>query len=152
MIKFSKASSNKKAFDHVNNGPHKFKTGTRKGFYINGKMVVNDVVMKMNQKPKSGRTYKVYRGIGGRKLQKARLHVASSPNEYPAVITGALRKSVDFKVLGFTRMEFGAGNTRVRYAKFLEKRNKYLKRTVTATGNQFKANLNREINKAMGLR
>jgi hypothetical protein len=152
MIKFKRASSNKKAFDHINNGSHRFKTGARKGFHINGKMVVNDVVTKMNQKPKSGRSYKVYRGIGGRKLQKPRLHVASSPDEYPAVITGDLRKSVDFKVLGFSRMEFGAGSNKVRYAKFLEKRNKYLRRTVRATGNQFKANLNREINKAMGLR
>ena len=49
-------------------------------------------------------------------------------------------------------MEFGAGDNKVDYAKHLEKRNKFLRKTMKATANQFKANLNREISKSMGIR
>jgi hypothetical protein len=152
MIIFKRGPNNKKTLDLINDSPHRFRTGARRGFAINGRMLVADVITKMNKKPKGGRSYKIYRGLGGRKLKRARIHIASTPSEYPAVITGALRKSVDFKILGFSEMEFGAGNNRVKYAKPLEKRNKYLTRTVAATSNQFKINLNREIRKQLGLR
>lgn len=152
MIKFSRGASNKRAYNHINDGPHKFRTGARRGFAINGKMLVADVITKMNQKPKSGRKYKIYVGIGGRRLKKPRIHVASTPSEYPAVITGRLRKSVDFKVLGYSKMEFGAGSSKIRYAKPLEERNKYLTRTMRVKQNAFKTNLNREIRKSMGLK
>jgi hypothetical protein len=152
MIEVKASSQNDKVMKLINNQPHLFRRGARRGFAINGKLIVSDVVTKMNQKPKGGRSYKVYRGIGGRMLKRPRTHVASSPDDYPAVITGELRKSVDFRVKGYSRMEFGAGNNNVKYAKTLEKRNKYLRRTMKATSNQFKENLNREIRKSMRIK
>ena len=152
MINVKSSPQNAKVFKLINNQPHLFRTGARRGFHINGKIIVNDVVSKMNKKPKSGKSYKIYTGIGGKSLRSPRKHIASTPDEYPGVISGDLRKSVDFLVKGYSRMEFGAGNNQVKYAKHLEKRNKYLRRTMKATSNQFKENLNREIRKSMGIK
>ena len=95
----------------------KIQQGMRQSFYLAGKAIVKESRRLINLKPKSGRTYIVKVGIGGKPLAKARRHVASAPGEAPAVITGDLRKSVDFKVHGHTILEIGA-NT--EYARELE--------------------------------
>jgi len=56
------------------------------------------------RKPKSGRLY-IRRDRAGRR----RRHVASAPGETHANMTGALRRSVDFKVRGSKQLEFGYG-------------------------------------------
>ncbi len=146
-----KKTSKKDFSKHFKHSSTKFKDGARKGFDINGQMLVKDVRHEMTHGRKSGNTYKVYRGLGGRKLKRPRLHIASTPSEYPAVITGDLRKSVDYKVRGSTRLEFGAGNGFMIYPKILEERNQFLKRTFEKHKNQFKTNLNREIKKSLGI-
>lgn len=141
--------------------PQEIKIGLRKGAYLVGKSLVKDTKREMNIKPKSGRTYTIYKGIGGRKLKRPRKHIASAPlKESPAVITGLLRKSVDFKVRGTSRLEFGAGDDDVKYARILEVggragRNKatkiqgrfYLKKSINRQRKQTKRTLEREINK-----
>ena len=91
--------------------------GVRKGFYFAGKSLVKESVKLINTKPKSGRFYKVSVGIGGRGLKNSRRHQASASGEAPAVITGSLRRNIDFKVHGSNFIEFG---NNLDYGKFLE--------------------------------
>jgi len=108
----------------------------------------------MSQK-KSGRSYKILKGIGGRGLKNYRVHTASSASETPAVITGTFRKSIDFLVRGNRTLEFGSGNEGLakEYAKVLElgssrmAARQPLGRTVRKLQNQVKTNITREINK-----
>ena len=135
--------------------PEKIKHGMRRGLYISGNSLTKDVRTRMTSRNKSGRVYKIYKGIGGKRLKVARRHTASAPGEYPSVISGDLRKSVDFKVMGSTRMRFGAGNSQVDYAKRLEegsgrlKPRRYLQQTVRRFQNEIKDNINREISKSI---
>ena len=101
----------------------------RRGLYTAGKLLTNDLKKSMTARNVSGRKYKVYVGIGGRRLIRGRIHTASRPSELPAIITGAYRKSIDFKVLGSTRMIFGSATFAKAYAKQLEERNKPIKKT-----------------------
>jgi len=107
----------------------------------------------MTRGSRSGRTYRVYRGIGGRLLNRPRLHTASTANELPGVISGNYRKSIDFLVKGSSRLEFGAGTRGLAdYAVFLEKgtskmtARRPLRKTVKKLGNQVNTNITKEIN------
>lgn len=128
--------------------------GFRFGAYISGKELVSDLREDM-KKPKHGRTYRVYKGIGGTKLKRPRLHKASSESEIPAIITGEFRKSVDFAVRGSKRLEFGSGNEGLakKYAKALEfgsskmAARKPIQRTAKKLQNQVNKNLSNSINK-----
>lgn len=51
--------------------------------------------------------------IGGKK------HIASKAGDSPNNMTGALRKTVRYEIKGNV-LEFGAGNRKVNYAKYLE--------------------------------
>lgn len=152
-FKITKGSGNKKAFNAIAKMPKGVKTGMRRGAFISGKELVADVVKNMTHGTKTGRIYKISSGRGGRLLKKPRLHQASAAGEYPAVISGDLRSTVGFKVRGYTRMDFGAGSSSIKYAKFLEngtskmKPRKYLKQTINKLGNRIKTNIVREINK-----
>lgn len=99
----------------------------RSAFYNIGKDLVSSARKYIDEKPKHGRTYKVYLGRGGKRLKRRRDHVASAPGEAPAVVTGALRASVDFVVKGTNELEFGTHAPEsgrhgqgVGYGKFLE--------------------------------
>ncbi len=153
--------STEKVFRDLNKLPQEIKRGIRRGAYLVGKSLVKDTKREMNLKPKTGRTYTIYTGIGGRKLKRPRKHIASAPlRESPAVISGFLRKSVNFKVRGSSRLEFGAGDDNVKYARILEVggrtgRNKaakiqgrfYLKKSINRQRQQTKRTLEREIDK-----
>lgn len=93
----------------------------RHAFYDLGKELVKDAVKLINTKPKHGRTYRKSIGIGGRRRAPYN-HVASAPGEAPAVITGELRKSVNFTVHGSNQMQFGVDLTKgnAPYGMFLE--------------------------------
>lgn len=138
--------------------PQRIKRGIRRGAYISGKELVKEARDRMNNKPKGGRTYKIYRGIGGKSLKRPRLHKASKAGEAPAVISGKLRKSTDFKVKGDKNLIFGAGGGDVKYARILERggttgRNRatkiegrfYLRDTTRKLSNNVKRNLGREV-------
>lgn len=109
----------------------------------------------MTTKSKSGRVYLVNRGIGGRRLSKPRRHVASAPNEFPAVITGNLRKSVAFKVEGSNRLQISMGGSEAPYAKFLEfgtskmKARQPLRRGVISSKRNIKRHLENAIKTAL---
>ena len=76
--------------------------GIRRGLYLSGKKIMRDLNKDILRKPRSGRVYTV-RTSGGRR----RRHVASVPGEAPANRSGALRKSREFLVQGWSRMKLG---------------------------------------------
>ncbi len=153
-------SETKKTLLDLSRMPQEVKRGIRRGAYLIGKELVKETRERINDKPKGGRTYKIYKGIGGRSLNRPRLHKASAPNEAPAVITGRLRKTIDFKVRGSKSLEFGAGSSQVKYARILEvggttgrggrtkiKARNYLRNTTRKLSNKVKITLRREVNK-----
>lgn len=97
------------------------KRAVRKAFYDIGKDLVKTAVALIDKKPKHGRTYRLTRGLGGRRRPLYN-HVASAPGEAPAVITGELRESINFTVHGSKDLQFGVDLTRgdAPYGKFLE--------------------------------
>lgn len=128
--------------------------GFRTGAFISGNLLVNDLRKSMSE-TKTGRSYRVSRGIGGKKLQRSRLHIASAPSETPGVITGEFRKSIDFLVRGNRNLEFGSGSNGLAgaYAKFLEEgtskmeARKPVGRTVEKLKSTVKSKLTIQVNK-----
>lgn len=138
--------SSKKILDQL--GKKNFVTALRRGGYTSGKEMTNFLRSEMTKKGRSGRTYKIYRGLGGRLLKKPRLHQASAVGEFPAVITGAFRKSVDFKVQGL-KLTFGSGLGGLKYAEYLEKIREPVKRTAKMFDKNINTNIVKELNKAV---
>lgn len=153
MIKVKAGSDNEKTMKFLYELPVDLTKAIRQGFYTSGKQLVADLNKDMKA-PKSGRTYKVYRGVSG-KLKKPKLHVASAPSETPAIITGKFRKSVDFAVRGNRTLEFGANESAPEYAEFLEKGTSKMqarepfKRTVLKLKDKIKSNIDIQLKKAM---
>ena len=153
MIKVKAGSNNEKTMKFLYELPVDLTKAIRQGFYTSGKQLVADLNKDMKA-PKSGRTYKVYRGVSG-KLKKPKLHVASAPSETPAIITGKFRKSVDFAVRGNRTLEFGANESAPEYAEFLEKGTSKMqarepfKRTVLKLKDKIKSNIDIQLKKAM---
>lgn len=151
MIKFTESKEGKKAMDAFMKLPAETERQMRRGLYISGKMLEHDLKKNITKKGRSGRIYTIYKGLGGRLLKKPKKHQASTPNELPAVISGDYRKSIGFKVLGSSRMEFGSGgNGKAKdYAEYLENRNQPLGKTVRKLRNQINSNITKEINRGM---
>lgn len=153
MIKVKAGSSNEKTMKFLYELPVDLTKAIRQGFYTSGKQLVADLNKDMKA-PKSGRAYKVYRGVSG-KLKKPKLHIASAPSETPAIITGKFRKSVDFAVRGNRTLEFGANQSAPEYAEFLEKGTSKMearepfKRTVLKLKDKIKSNIDIHLKKAL---
>jgi len=156
MFKLIESPQNEKSIVAVFKAPLHIAKGIRQGSAISGKALVSDLRKSMKE-TKSGKTYRVYKGIGGKKLKRSRLHIASSSSQTPAIITGNFRKSIDFKVLGSSRLEFGSGSRGFAkdYARVLElgsskmAARKPLGRTVEKLGNQVAHNISKQINKGL---
>lgn len=153
MIKVTSGNENNKTMKFLYEMPVELTKAIRQGFYISGKQLVADLNKDMKM-PKSGRTYKVYRGVSG-KLKKPKLHIASSPSETPAIITGKFRKSVDFAVRGNRTLEFGANESAPEYAEFLEKGTSKMearepfKRTVLKLKDKIQSNIDTQLKKVL---
>lgn len=149
MLRLIPSVENQKALDSVKKSIKQFKDGYRKGLYFTGKAAQAFIRKEMTSGKKTGRLYLVSVGRGGKRLKKPRKHIASGPDEYPAVITGDLRASVGFQVYGFDTMELGA-NT--EYAKDLEvgrgriKPRRYLEQTVEHFSIHTKTLISTQIN------
>lgn len=96
----------------------------RKTFYEIGKDLVADTKEIINKTPKTGKMYRRYYGQKGA-LKRPSYYTASAPGESPAVVTGKLRKSINFTVSGNYEMKFGVDLDRANadYGKYLEYRN-----------------------------
>jgi len=153
MIKVKAGTNNEKTMKFLYQLPVELTKAIRQGFYTSGKQLVADLNKDMKA-PKSGRAYKVYRGVSG-KLKKPKIHVASAPSETPAIITGKFRKSVDFAVRGNRTLEFGANQSAPEYAEFLEKGTSKMearepfKRTVIKLKDKIKSNIDIQLKKAL---
>lgn len=153
MIKVTSGNENNKTMKFLYEMPVELTKAIRQGFYISGKQLVADLNKDMKM-PKSGRAYKVYRGVTG-KLKKPKFHIASAPSETPAIITGKFRKSVDFAVRGNRTLEFGANESAPEYAEFLEKGTSKMearepfKRTVLKLKDKIKSNVDIQIKKVL---
>lgn len=133
-------------------------TAIRRAFYMIGKDL-KSTANRLLLEPKHGKVYKIKRG--GRLIR----HRASAPGEAPANLSGDLRRSLDFNVVGADRLEFGyrekfQGKTSQRgtfYGKFLELGTRKMKPRpgllISIRKNQanaqehFENELNRELNK-----
>lgn len=154
MFKLIEDPQNQKVYMANAALPNHITKGIRMGAYISGKQLVESLRRDMSQ-PKSGRQYKISKGIGGRGLKNSRIHTASAAPETPAIITGKFRKSIDFLVRGNRTLEFGSGNEGIakEYAKILElgsskmAARQPLGRTVRKLQNQVQTNIVKEINK-----
>ena len=151
MIKVIENPENKKTMDALMRLPAETERQMRRGLYNSGKILSDDLKKEITKKGRSGRVYQIYTGLGGRLLKKPKNHRASTPNEMPAVISGDYRKSIGFRVLGSSKMEFGSGGygKAVDYAEYLENRNQPLGKTVRKLKNQVNTNIYKEINKGM---
>jgi HK97 gp10 family phage protein len=154
MIKIKATTETEKTLKFLTEMPLEMTKAIRQGFYISGKQLVTDLNKDMKL-PKSGRAYKVYSGVKG-KLKKPKIHIASAPNETPAIITGKFRKSVDFAVRGNRTLEFGANENAPEYAKFLEEGTSKMearepfKKTVLKNKEKIKANVDNRLKKVIG--
>ena len=117
MIKMTVAS--KLLLQRNRNLPAEISNAFRKTAYQGGKILLSWIRQDMKQ-PKTGRVYKSYFGVKG-KYKQARFITASAPSETPAIRTGNFRKSIDFTVIGNTKLEWGSGKgTATNYARALE--------------------------------
>lgn len=97
-------------------------TGIRQAFYAIGKDLKADANKSILETPKHGKLYKVQR------LSRSMRHRASAAGEAPANLTGSLRRSLDYNVIGADRLEFGyrekfegkTGKQGSFYGKYLE--------------------------------
>jgi len=64
MIKVKESSQNARTLKFLYDMPVELTRAIRQGFYVSGKQLVADLNKDMKA-PKSGKAYKVYRGIGG---------------------------------------------------------------------------------------
>lgn len=154
MIKVKESPQNAITLKFLYEMPVELTKAIRQGFYTSGRQLVVDLNKDMKM-PKSGRAYKVYRGVSG-KLKKPKLHIASAPSETPAIITGKFRKSVDFAVRGNRTLEFGANESAPEYAEFLEKGTSKMqarepfKRTVLKNKEKIKLNIDTRLKQVLG--
>jgi len=88
------------------NAVEELNKGIRAEFYSIGKDLVKQSRDLMKE-TKTGRLYRVNVGRKGKTLNRLKDHRASAPGEAPAIITGALRDSVDFLVEGNNELHFG---------------------------------------------
>jgi hypothetical protein len=141
--------NNKKIFIGIEGMAQKNGRSIRRGFYFAGKDITDNARNSILRKPKSGRTYIIRKG--GRRFN----HKASAPGEAPANLSGALRRSIDFKVQGWSDLEVGADTP---YARRLElgggniEARPYLITAIEEEERNTRKHLEREIQKGMSER
>jgi len=86
---------------------NRFDQGIRDAFFDQGDRNVKYARKEILKRNKTGRLYMI----------KGKPHRASAPGEFPANLSGKLRKGIDYSVRGSNSMEFG---DRVKYGKYLE--------------------------------
>lgn len=92
-----------------------FDLGVRAALIQVGQDLVRYTVTGIERGPKTGRQYGVYKKDGIKKLYpvrgsngKVRLHQASGPNEYPAILNGDYVRSIKFEKRGSLDIDFGS--------------------------------------------
>ena len=131
--------------------PKDFKRGYSRAFDISGREQEKYIKNRMLHDRKTGRLYKKYVGVNGRPLSTPKLHRASAPGEYPAVVTKKLYKSVGYEVRGFDILAIGMGTENMEYAKYLEFGTSKMeaRSPIQQTAEEFGSKVREEISKQM---
>ena len=106
--------SNNISFKYISHIEKGTKKGIEQAFYKIGKDLKHTARRLILDEIKTGRLYKY--NIGGKRI----VHISSAPNQSPASVSGKLVNSIDTNINGGSSMEFGAGNSTLDYAKYLE--------------------------------
>lgn len=123
MFKVELKFDNSTLMDAIKKRPNWVRSGIRKGYYNAGKQLVKYLRKEiMDKSKKTGRIY-YYQDIVKSKVIneskavfKIKKHQASAKGEFPANLSGNLKRSIDFHVDGL-RLVFGS---RAEYSKKLE--------------------------------
>ena len=128
------------------------KSGVEMAAYTSAKALMKTTSAEILKKPKGGRTY-IRKDSAGRR----RRHIASAPGETHANMSGALRRSLGFKV-NIRQIEFGYGvdsGNAPDYADFVEfgttkmKARPSLFNGIKSERRNFQSNFDREIGKRL---
>lgn len=111
MLKFEADHRNKQVNTQLSELDDRTRRGIRQFWFALGKSLLKSFNKEVLRKPRSGRVYKIRRG------RTKRRHVASSPGETPANISGTYRKSAGYQIQGTNQMTFGNSSD---YSGFLE--------------------------------
>ncbi len=103
-VRFIAARENIEAYREIENIGGGTRRAIRQTWFRLGADLRKEAKAEILRKPKGGRTYYI-RMRGG----AVRRHVSSAPGETHANLTGALRRSISWKVHGTESMEFGYG-------------------------------------------
>lgn len=114
MITVKADHRNRKVFINIDNIANATRRGIRQGFFQLGKDLVKTASRQILAKPKKGKLYRLKRG------NRIINHRASKAGESPANLSGKYRRSIGYNIHGSSNMIFGAGNSGVPYAVWLE--------------------------------
>jgi len=145
-VKVIPGKGNAATFKNMKGMPARVRKGIQKAFITERTEFLKDTKEDMGQ-AKHGRDYFVFVGRGGRKLKKGRWHRASKKGESPAVLTGALRKSLGFQIKRGRTMTYGA-NTPYARKHEIEGRT-YLLRTIQKKKNELGYRIKSDIEKEL---
>lgn len=127
--------NNEATFRQVRNLPEIMKESIKDGLQNIGVDLKRFAQTGIEREPKTGRLYGVIGKGRNKKLttiaanKRKRLHQASAPGEFPAILTGDFIKSIEFLVTGNDEMEFGTTDA-VGKVDFLEATRSTLGRVV----------------------
>jgi len=137
---------NKAVYRQLKRMPQKVRRGIQNAMLQMKKDLKKTAIEDM-KKPKHGRTYLVYVGRGGKRLKRGRLHRASRKGESPAILTGALAKSINSRIKFGHLLTFGANTPYARKHELGGRR--YLLRAISQRRgeikNWFRTELEREL-------
>ncbi len=103
-VKFIENAGNFKVYAKLNGVERLTKRATRRGMFLWARDLKSTASRRIQAKDKTGRIYLRRFASGAR-----RRHRASAAGEYHANRTGALRRSIGWRVTGSDRLEFGYG-------------------------------------------
>lgn len=149
MLRIQFGPGNKAALRCLKETQKRTRHGIESAFKAFGPTLAKAATASMKES-KSGRTYRVYWSVTGQRLQKGRTHQASSKSETPAIVSGRLMRSLNFKVKGFKSLVFGANgidpDSGFDYGRKHElSPRSYLKRTINSEDRNIQADFVRAL-------
>jgi len=140
---------NKKAFKSLKCISSNTKKGIQDAFIAEKPILKKDAIDDMS-KTKHGRDYFVYVSPSGRRLKRGRWHRASKVGESPAILSGALKRSLGFKIKRGKILTFGANTP---YARRHELGGRsYIRRTLAKNAKQMSSRMISSIKKRQGIK
>ena len=138
--------NNRAVYRHIKRMPAKVRRGIQNAMLEMKKELKKTAIEDM-KKPKHGRLYFVYVGKGGKRLKRGRWHRASRKGESPAILTGALSKSINSRIKYGSLLTFGANTPYARKHELGGRR--YLLRAISQRRGEIKNWFRRELEKEL---